>query len=57
MQRPLTSGEYVGEWSHGVREGYGVEIFESGERYEGDWAQDVYHGEGILNYPLLFLFY
>ncbi|KAF0684293.1 Aste57867_23757 [Aphanomyces stellatus] len=50
MQRNHTSGEYVGEWSHGVREGYGVEIFESGERYEGDWSEGVYHGHGLLIY-------
>ncbi|OQS05054.1 hypothetical protein THRCLA_02764 [Thraustotheca clavata] len=50
MERPYTSGEYVGEWSHGVRDGYGVEIFESGERYEGEWSQDVYHGKGTAVY-------
>ncbi|RHY58952.1 hypothetical protein DYB30_002283 [Aphanomyces astaci] len=50
MQKAQTSGEYVGEWSHGVRDGYGVEIYESGERYEGDWVADVYHGQGLIVY-------
>ncbi|CAK4178239.1 unnamed protein product [Aphanomyces euteiches] len=50
MQREYTSGEYVGEWTHGLREGYGVEIFESGERYEGDWEGGRYHGQGLIVY-------
>ncbi len=40
---------YVGEWSCGQRQGYGVsDDIVSGEKYMGAWAADVKSGAGCV---------
>lgn len=42
--------EYIGEWKHGLRNGYGVYTFESGNKYEGEWEYGLRYGYGIFTY-------
>jgi DNA polymerase III epsilon subunit-like protein len=39
-----------GGFSEGVLEGYGVETFSNGEKYEGEFLNGLRHGKGILTY-------
>ena len=40
-------GSYYGEVNDGVRFGKGVMTYRvSGDRYEGDWVNGLYHGKG-----------
>lgn len=37
---------YDGEWNNGTKEGYGVHKFKSGNIYEGQWLENLRHGQG-----------
>jgi hypothetical protein len=50
MNFTFSKGEYIGEWCEGKRQGYGIEKFDIGECYEGDWQNDLYHGQGEIIY-------
>ena len=39
---------FEGEYKDGLREGYGVMVFESGERYEGEYKKDKRCGKGTF---------
>ena len=40
---------YSGAWIKGERYGFGIYRFPNGKiRYEGNWKDDVFHGEGRL---------
>ena len=39
---------YDGQWVHGKKCGYGIQIYRSDFSYEGEWFDDQYHGHGIL---------
>ena len=40
--------EYEGAWSNGMFDGQGVQTFENGEKYEGGFKEDKFHGNGIF---------
>ena len=42
VSKPKYNGEMVGNERHG----YGVAIYEDGEKYEGEWAHDKINGMG-----------
>jgi len=45
----LEGGRYEGEWSHGKRDGFGIEYVSDGtKRYEGTWKNDERCGYGVL---------
>lgn len=37
---------YYGEFIEGRREGKGIMMYLSGQKYEGDWKNDQRHGQG-----------
>ena len=41
-QRPTDCGDWRGD----VREGYGVQLYRNGDKYEGSWAGDKWDGRG-----------
>lgn len=41
---------YQGEFKKCVRDGYGVQVLPNGDRYEGYWKNDKYHGKGKYYY-------
>ncbi|MFC1844508.1 hypothetical protein ACFLZ5_06915, partial [Thermodesulfobacteriota bacterium] len=42
------TGEYVGEFKNGMRNGKGKLVLADGEVYEGNWKNDRKHGAGVL---------
>ncbi len=47
----LNTGEkYIGSWLKGKRNGSGVQIFANGDRYQGNYVNDLFSGHGTLNY-------
>lgn len=38
--------KYIGQWKDGKRCGWGTLYFSNGDRYEGEFKNDNYHGEG-----------
>lgn len=36
----------------GLKEGYGTQLLENGDKYEGQWFQDMKHGFGVLTYSM-----
>jgi len=45
---PIT---YFGEISNGKAHGFGIGLYSSGSKYEGDWKYGYKHGEGTYEYP------
>jgi hypothetical protein len=45
-----SNGVYTGEFVNGIRQGYGVYVWESNNRYEGYWENDKRNGQGTLYY-------
>jgi hypothetical protein len=45
------SGYEGGTDAEGMRHGQGVNVYESGARYEGQWQRGEKHGEGKYQYP------
>lgn len=39
-----------GEWVRNMREGTGVEVLVTGERYEGQWSANQRHGRGTIRF-------
>ncbi|XP_031779593.1 alsin [Nasonia vitripennis] len=40
---------YIGEWSSGVKQGYGVmDDIKTGEKYLGSWNNNTKHGSGLI---------
>ena len=37
---------YEGEWKGGKRSGFGVEVWPNNDRYEGDYIDGLFHGQG-----------
>ena len=37
---------FKGQWKDEIRQGYGISIWENGARYEGNWENDLFHGNG-----------
>lgn len=44
------NGKYTGDFVNGLREGYGVYNWKSGNRYSGDWKAGLEHGQGTYLY-------
>lgn len=36
----------IGQWNGNLREGYGIQIWPDGARYEGSWKDDKAEGKG-----------
>jgi hypothetical protein len=49
---PKTVLSYEGDWKDDMRDGFGIQVYADGRRYEGTWARNAYHGEGILWAPV-----
>ena len=43
--------KYVGEWNRGNMSGQGKIMGGNGERYEGEFKDNLYHGQGIYTNP------
>ncbi|KAM6156422.1 radial spoke head 10 homolog B [Erethizon dorsatum] len=41
---------YKGDWVHNVRKGWGVRCYKSRNVYEGQWEDNMRHGEGKMNW-------
>lgn len=39
--------KYEGQFYNGIRQGYGVMTWLSGQKYDGAWANDTFEGQGI----------
>ena len=39
---------YDGSWKGGLRDGYGVQIYNDGSHYAGEWKHGKRHGQGIF---------
>lgn len=39
---------YEGEWSNGLRSGWGKMHYKDGSTYEGQWLSDQHNGQGLL---------
>ncbi|WP_046745732.1 glycosyltransferase family 39 protein [Kordia zhangzhouensis] len=39
---------YSGSWKDDMRNGYGIYVWEDGQKYEGYWKDDVRHGKGTV---------
>ncbi len=37
---------YIGQWKASKAEGYGVHVWQNGDRYEGEWRACLRHGNG-----------
>lgn len=42
----IAQGQYQGDWHENKRDGFGTQIFSSGDKYEGGWRNDKMHGKG-----------
>ncbi|MEM6718201.1 MAG: glycosyltransferase family 39 protein [Bacteroidota bacterium] len=41
---------YWGNWKDDKRNGFGIYVWEDGQKYEGNWKDDVRHGKGTLSF-------
>mmetsp|Transcript_105025 Transcript_105025/g.279444 ORF Transcript_105025/g.279444 Transcript_105025/m.279444 type:complete len:430 (-) Transcript_105025:44-1333(-) len=48
----LKGASYNGEWDNNKKNGYGVQVYPSGEKYEGQWSDGLRSGEGTLWVPV-----
>jgi hypothetical protein len=45
-------GLFIGKWKRtGQLDGYGIALYASGERYEGEWRDNKRNGWGIMWWP------
>lgn len=51
------SAVYEGEWSEGLRSGWGRMYYENEDIYEGEWLKDKNHGQGIIRLGKSLLLY
>jgi len=42
------SSRYVGDWRDNCKEGFGIQYYKNGDKYEGMWAVDKKHGQGTF---------
>jgi hypothetical protein len=40
------SSRYIGDWRDNCKEGFGIQFYKNGDKYEGMWAMDKKHGQG-----------
>lgn len=48
---------YKGEYKSGSKDGYGSIQYENGDTYQGEWTQNMRHGEGTYHYIKLGIVY
>lgn len=48
----MKGASYHGEWDDNKKNGYGVQVYPSGEKYEGQWSNGLRHGEGTYWVPV-----
>ena len=41
---------YIGEWSLGIRQGFGAMTYRTSNKYSGYWLNNLANGSGIMNY-------
>ena len=41
-----SSQKYIGDWRDNCKEGFGIQFYKNGDKYEGMWAVDKRHGQG-----------
>ena len=41
-----SSSRYIGDWRDNCKEGFGIQFYKNGDKYEGMWAVDKRHGQG-----------
>lgn len=39
MWKGINEESYIGEWKESKAHGYGVQVWASGDRYEGEWSK------------------
>ena len=42
--------EYIGTWTNDQMSGYGIYKFASGAVYDGEFSQNIFHGQGEYNF-------
>lgn len=42
----VSSSKYIGDWKENLKEGFGIQIYKSGDKYEGLWMANKRHGQG-----------
>jgi hypothetical protein len=40
------ASRYIGDWRDNCKEGFGIQFYKNGDKYEGMWAMDKKHGQG-----------
>ena len=40
------ASRYIGDWRDNCKEGFGIQFYNNGDKYEGMWAMDKKHGQG-----------
>jgi len=43
-----TSTRYIGDWNNNKKNGFGIQVFENGDKYEGGWHDGKMNGQGTL---------
>lgn len=43
-----TSSKYTGAWKDNQKAGFGIQVFENGDKYEGGWLAGKREGQGTL---------
>lgn len=42
----VSSSRYIGDWKENMKEGFGIQIYKNGDKYEGLWSNNFRHGQG-----------
>ncbi len=40
------SNRYIGDWNNNTKDGFGIQIYKNGDKYEGMWGNSQRHGQG-----------
>jgi len=40
------ASRYIGDWGDNCKEGFGIQFYQNGDKYEGMWKGDKRHGQG-----------
>ena len=42
----VSNTKYIGEWKDNLKDGFGIQIYKNGDKYEGLWGGNKRHGQG-----------